>query len=92
MNQNAHQLNDETVAIVLTKLEPIRAFLQDESLFEIVINRPYQVMTEGIEGWKTIKVPALSFDELMGIAKVVASYSKQNISDKKSNFIGDFTQ
>ncbi|WP_336294540.1 P-type DNA transfer ATPase VirB11 [Bartonella sp. CB169] len=82
MNQNVHQLNDETVTIVLTKLEPIDAFLKDENLFEIVINRPYQVMTEGIEGWKTIEVPTLSFNELMGIAKVVASYSKQNISDK----------
>ncbi|EJF92376.1 P-type DNA transfer ATPase VirB11 [Bartonella taylorii] len=82
MNQNMHQLNDETVAIVLTKLEPISPFLKDESLFEIVINRPYQVMTEGVEGWKTIEAPTLSFNELMGIAKVVASYSKQNISDK----------
>ncbi|MDD9334125.1 MAG: P-type DNA transfer ATPase VirB11, partial [Bartonella sp.] len=46
MNQNMHNMGDETVAIVLTKLEPINDFLKDESLFEIVINRPYQVMTE----------------------------------------------
>ncbi|WP_455465784.1 P-type DNA transfer ATPase VirB11 [Bartonella sp. B39] len=82
MKQNLQNLHDETVAIVLTKLKPISAFLKDSSLFEIVINRPYQVMTEGIEGWKTVEVPTLSFNELMGIAKVVASYSKQNISDK----------
>ncbi len=82
MNQNLQNLHDETVAIVLTKLGPISAFLKDDSLFEIVINRPYQVMIEGVEGWKTIAAPALSFNELMGIAKVVASYSKQNISDK----------
>ncbi|GAA5102733.1 P-type DNA transfer ATPase VirB11 [Bartonella acomydis] len=82
MNQNLQSLNDETIAIVLTKLEPISAFLKDDSLFEIVINRPYQVMIEGREGWKTIEAPALSFHELMGIAKVIASYSKQNISDK----------
>ncbi|UNE53784.1 P-type DNA transfer ATPase VirB11 [Bartonella machadoae] len=82
MNANIDPLHDETVAIVLTKLEPIRAFLNDESLFEVVINRPYQIMTEGFEGWQTIEAPALSFNELMGIAKVVASYSKQNISDK----------
>ncbi|MBB5073978.1 type IV secretion system protein VirB11 [Bartonella callosciuri] len=82
MNENLHKLNDETIAIVLTKLKPISVFLKDDSLFEIVINRPYQVMTEGFEGWKTIEVPSLSFNELMGIAKVVASYSKQSISDK----------
>ncbi|WP_455481746.1 P-type DNA transfer ATPase VirB11 [Bartonella sp. B35(2025)] len=82
MNQNLQNVGDETVAIVLTKLEPISNFLKDEGLFEIVINRPYQVMTESVEGWKTIEVPALSFNELMGIAKVVASYSKQSISDK----------
>ncbi|WP_455479157.1 P-type DNA transfer ATPase VirB11 [Bartonella sp. B23] len=82
MKQNLQNLHDETVAIVLTKLELISAFLKDSSLFEIVINRPYQVMTEGTEGWTTIEVPTLSFNELMGIAKVVASYSKQNISDK----------
>ncbi|ALE03010.1 ATPase provides energy for both assembly of type IV secretion complex and secretion of T-DNA complex (VirB11) [Bartonella ancashensis] len=76
-------MTDETVAIVLTKLAPIRKFLEDESLFEIVINRPYEMMVEGTEGWKTIAAPDLSFDTLMGIAKVVASYSKQNISEKK---------
>lgn len=75
-------LNDQTIAIVLTKLDPIRPFLKDESLFEIVINRPYQVMTEGIEGWKTINAPTLSFSELMGMAKVIASYSQQSISEK----------
>ncbi|AQX27881.1 MULTISPECIES: P-type DNA transfer ATPase VirB11 [unclassified Bartonella] len=82
MKQNPQNINDETVAIVLTKLQPIRNFLKDENLFEIVINRPYQVMIEGIEGWKTIKVPELSFNEIIGIAKVVAAYSKQNISDQ----------
>ncbi|WP_455478047.1 P-type DNA transfer ATPase VirB11 [Bartonella sp. B10] len=82
MNQNLQNINDETVAIVLTKLKPIDQFLKDEGLFEIVINRPYEVMIEGVEGWKTIEAPALSFNELMGIAKVVASYSKQSISDK----------
>ncbi|WP_413154782.1 P-type DNA transfer ATPase VirB11 [Bartonella sp. cb54] len=82
MKQNLQNIGDETVAIVLTKLAPIRNFLKDDSLFEIVINRPYQVMIEGVEGWKTIAAPTLSFNELMGIAKVVASYSKQNISDK----------
>ncbi|EJF78990.1 P-type DNA transfer ATPase VirB11 [Bartonella doshiae] len=82
MNENVQKFGDETIAIVLTKLEPISAFLKDDSLFEIVINRPYQVMTEGVEGWKTIDTPSLSFNELMGIAKVVASYSKQSISEK----------
>ncbi|WP_455476820.1 P-type DNA transfer ATPase VirB11 [Bartonella sp. B41] len=82
MNQALHNINDETIAIILTKLKPIRDFLKDDSLFEIVINRPYQVMIEGLDGWKTVEAPDLSFSELMGIAKVVASYSKQNISDK----------
>ncbi|WCR55114.1 MAG: ATPase required for both assembly of type IV secretion complex and secretion of T-DNA complex VirB11 [Bartonella clarridgeiae] len=70
MKQNSQNISDETVAIVSTKLKPIRTFLKDESLFEIVINRPYQVMIEGIKGWKTIEVPELSFNELIGIAKV----------------------
>ncbi|MCZ2328941.1 P-type DNA transfer ATPase VirB11 [Bartonella sp. F02] len=82
MNQNLPNRVDEAVAVVLTKLEPINTFLKDETLFEIVINHPRQVMIEGIHGWQTIEVPALSFDELMSIAKVIASYSKQNISDK----------
>lgn len=81
MIKNLQNTPDETVAIVLTKLEPIRSFLQDDRLFEIVINHPYKVMTEGTDGWKTVEAPALSFNELMSIAKVVASYSKQNISE-----------
>ncbi|WP_336279638.1 P-type DNA transfer ATPase VirB11 [Bartonella sp. CB175] len=82
MSENLQNVCDETVAVVLTKLKPISDFLKDKNLFEIVINRPYQMMIEGVNGWQTIDAPALSFNELMGIAKVVASYSKQNISDK----------
>ncbi|AQX20723.1 type IV secretion system protein VirB11 [Bartonella sp. CDC_skunk] len=82
MKQNFQNLSDEATAIVLTKLKPIDNFLKDESLFEIVINRPYQIMIEGISGWKTIEVPEFSFNELMGMAKVIAAYSKQSISDK----------
>ncbi|MDD9333008.1 MAG: P-type DNA transfer ATPase VirB11, partial [Bartonella sp.] len=82
MTQNFQNVSDEATAIVLTKLKPIDNFLKDESLFEIVINRPYQVMIEGITGWKTIEVPEFSFNELMGMAKVIAAYSKQSISDK----------
>lgn len=69
-------------AIVLTKLALLNEFLNDDNLFEIVINKPGEVMVESPEGWKTYEVPQLTYDELFGIAKVVAAYTTQKIGSE----------
>ncbi|EJF88104.1 P-type DNA transfer ATPase VirB11 [Bartonella melophagi] len=72
--------NAERASVVLTKLKLLNDYLNDESLFEIVINRPGEVMVESQNGWKTHKLEKLTYSELEGIAKVVAAYTTQKIS------------
>lgn len=67
--------------VVRELLSPIAGFLGDETLFEIVINRPGQVLTEGLGGWTTHDAPDLTFEKLMRLARAVASYSHQAIDE-----------
>jgi len=69
------------VGVVRELLSPIARFLSDKTLFEIVINRPGQVLTEGPGGWMTHDAPGLSFEKLMRLARAVASYSHQAIDE-----------
>ncbi len=42
--------NSERASIVLTKLKILDKYLNDDNLFEIVINRPNEVIVEGPTG------------------------------------------
>nr|WP_015060431.1 P-type DNA transfer ATPase VirB11 [Bartonella sp. TT0105]ADN97083.1 VblB11 protein [Bartonella sp. TT0105] len=72
--------NAERASIVLTKLKILDDFLNNENLFEIVVNRPGEVIVEGPNGWQTHTIQELTYSELEGIAKVVAAYTTQKIS------------
>ncbi|WP_273756637.1 P-type DNA transfer ATPase VirB11 [Bartonella sp. MM73XJBT] len=72
--------NSERASIVLTKLKILSDYLNDDNLFEIVINRPGEVIVEGPNGWQTHTIKELTYSELEGIAKVVAAYTTQKIS------------
>ncbi|WP_375695670.1 ATPase, T2SS/T4P/T4SS family, partial [Bartonella sp. AC66GZZY] len=68
--------NAERASIVLTKLKILDDFLNDENLFEIVVNRPGEVIVEGPNGWQTHILKELTYSEL----EVVAAYTTQKIS------------
>jgi len=82
-NAMKNEARREQAEIVLQKLSPLKPFLDDEDLFEIVVNKPEEVIIEGSDGWKTVNIPELTYRELEGIAKVVAAYSHQTISQEK---------
>lgn len=69
--------------VVRELLSPLSRFLKDASLYEIVINRPGEVLTEGPEGWRCHGLPELGFDKLMRLARAVASYSNQAINESQ---------
>lgn len=69
--------------VVRQLLAPLAPFLGDTSLYEVVINRPGEVLTEGAEGWQTHELPDLSFDKLMRLARAVASFSNQGIDETR---------
>ncbi|MBW9064610.1 P-type DNA transfer ATPase VirB11 [Rhizobium herbae] len=65
--------------VVRELLFPFAPFLDDRSLYEVIVNRPGQVLTEGAGGWRTHDVPELTFEKLMRLARAVASFSHQSI-------------
>ena len=73
----------QDAAVVRELLRPFSAFLQDPSLYEVIVNRPGQVLTEGPGGWRTHDLPELSFDKLMRLARAVASFSHQSIDERR---------
>ncbi len=49
-------------AVVLELLKPLAVFLNDCSLYEIIVNHPGQVLTEGPGGWQIHDLSGLSFE------------------------------
>ncbi|WP_085027811.1 P-type DNA transfer ATPase VirB11 [Ensifer aridi] len=70
-------------AVVRELLAPFSPFLNDKSLYEVIVNRPGQVLTEGPGGWRTHDLPELTFEKLMRLARAVASFSNQSIDEAR---------
>jgi type IV secretion system protein VirB11 len=70
-------------AVVRELLSPFARFLRDRTLYEIIVNQPGQVLTEGAGGWRTHELPELSFEKLMRLARAVASFSHQSIDETR---------
>ncbi|WP_455918591.1 P-type DNA transfer ATPase VirB11 [Ensifer canadensis] len=69
--------------VVRQLLQPIAGLLQNPTLYEVVINRPGEVLTEGSAGWSRFDVAELTFDRLMRLARAVASHSHQAIDEAR---------
>ncbi|WP_408914499.1 P-type DNA transfer ATPase VirB11 [Brucella pseudogrignonensis] len=69
-------------SVVLTLLAPLERFLNDKSLFEIVINKPGEVLTEGMGGWQSHEVPELNYERLISLSRTIASFSHQAVDDR----------
>ncbi|AGS26445.1 P-type DNA transfer ATPase VirB11 [Rhizobium etli] len=69
--------------VVRELLSPLSRFLRDKTLYEVIVNRPGQVVTEGREGWQTYEMAELSFDRLMRLARAIASFSNQSIDETR---------
>ena len=76
--------NDSQSSEMLAEyIEPLRAFLEDETLTEICVNRPREVWTEGRAGWQRYEVPELTFNHCRQLATLIASYNGKAISADK---------
>ncbi|QYA17434.1 P-type DNA transfer ATPase VirB11 [Rhizobium sp. AB2/73] len=73
----------QDAAVVSELLKPFIVYLQDASLYEVIVNRPGQVLTEGPGGWRTYEAPELTFEKLMRLARAVASFSHQSIDETR---------
>lgn len=69
--------------VVRELLLPLSPFLRDKTLYEVIVNRPGKVITEGANGWQTHDIPELSYDRLTRLARAVASFSNQSIDESR---------
>ncbi len=67
--------------VVRALLRPFDPFLTDDSVFEIVVNRPQEVLVERRDGWVAHAFPELTFDALASLGRAAAAWSQQTISD-----------
>jgi len=70
-------------AVVVTLLEPFSRLLARSDLYELVVNTPGEILTEGRDGWTRHEAPELTFDRLMRLARAVASTSAQVIDETR---------
>lgn len=61
-------------------LEPIRPFLDADSVTELVVNRPGEIATEGPTGWQWHEVPELTAGWLARIGNLTANFTRQTLS------------
>jgi type IV secretion system protein VirB11 len=70
-------------AVVRELLSPLSPLLADNTLYEVIVNRPGRVLTEGPEGWRVHEMPELTFEKLMRLARAVATFSNQFIDERR---------
>ena len=60
-------------------LEPLAPYLADNSLTEIVVNRPGEILVEGPGGWTRHEAPTLTHAYLSHLATAAAGHTRQDI-------------
>ncbi|MET3794932.1 P-type DNA transfer ATPase VirB11 [Aquamicrobium terrae] len=70
-------------AVVQELLSPFAPFLENRTLYEVIVNQPGKVLTEGPGGWCAYDVPQLTFEKLMRLARAVATFSNQSIDETR---------
>ena len=71
-------------------LEPLRPFLSDKAITEIVVNRPGQVYFETRAGWKAKDVPQLTYEHLikLGHQRIGIITGPQNAESAQARYSG----
>jgi len=62
-------------------LQPISAYLADDTVTEIVVNRTGELLLERRDGWETVKNAAVSFPWCEGLAMLLRNHANQNLTE-----------
>ena len=62
-------------------LLPVAAHLFDDSVTEVVINRPGEVMLERRDGWETVPNEAISYKWCEGLAMLLRNLANQDLTE-----------
>ncbi len=77
-NKHFHDANKSTLELHLL---PVAAHLIDDSVTEIVINRPGEVMLERRGGWETVANEAVSYKWCEGLAMLLRNQANQDLTE-----------
>jgi type IV secretion system protein VirB11 len=70
-------------AMVRELMRPLREFLSEEGVTEVVINRPGEVFLESGPEWRRVTAPHLTLARCLSLANAIATYTEQEIGPQK---------
>lgn len=62
-------------------LQPVARFLDDDTITEIVINRPSEIMLERRGGWETVQNASISYGWCEGLTMLLRNRANQDITE-----------
>lgn len=65
-----------------TYLKPLELLFAEDAVNEIIINKPKEVWVEKAGDYRLEKIPALDYEHLLGLSKLVAQATEQAISEE----------
>jgi type IV secretion system protein VirB11 len=74
-------MRDNDVSTLDLHLQPIASHLVDETVTEIVINRPGEVLLERRNGWETVLNAAVSYQWCDGLAMLLRNHANQDLTE-----------
>jgi type IV secretion system protein VirB11 len=70
-------------AMVRELLRPLREYLAEDGVTEIIINRPGEVFLENGPEWRKVAAPHLTLSRCLSLANAIATYTEQEIGPSK---------
>ena len=77
----------KNTAVLDSVTAPLRKYLDDERVTELVINRPGEVGIERRGGWTWESEPSLDFKNLMALATAAAAFTSQDVTRENPDCI-----
>jgi type IV secretion system protein VirB11 len=78
LSPNARSSPDSALTLTLAALRP---FLDDPTLTELCINRPFEAFIERPDGWHRVDLPFAHFNWCLSLAKLIANATHQRIDE-----------
>ncbi|EAR4523091.1 P-type DNA transfer ATPase VirB11 [Salmonella enterica] len=68
-------MSDTSTINTFLKTTGLQSFLEQDGVTEIIVNRPFEIITESNEGWKYHDAPGASYSDLLDLAISINGYN-----------------
>ena len=82
-NSNEYIASIDRAASVNYHLEFAKEWMEDPTITEICVNRPFEVFCERQNVWERHEVPGLTQDHLLSLATATAKFSSNDVSENR---------